>query len=85
VHETTSVERALLVGVDIRTQASLWSVEDSLDELAALADTAGLEVVGREWQQLNRVHAATLIGSGKLAELIEMREELEYDAIVFDD
>lgn len=85
MHETTSVERALLVGVEIRSQASLWSVEDSLDELAALADTAGLEVVGREWQALNRVRASTLIGSGKLAELVEMREELDYDAIVFDD
>jgi GTP-binding protein HflX len=56
-----------------------------LDELAALADTAGLEVVGFEWQQLNRINAATLIGSGKLAELVEMREELQYDAIIFDE
>ena len=79
------VERALLVGVELKRRPSLWRVEDSLDELAVLADTAGLEVVGQEWQKLERVRPATLIGPGKLAELIELRQELEYNAIVFDD
>jgi GTP-binding protein HflX len=74
-----------LVGVDLRTERSLWRVEDSLDELAALADTAGLEVVGRESQQMARARAATLIGSGKLEELVGMRDELNYDVILFDD
>jgi GTP-binding protein HflX len=56
-----------------------------LAELAALADTAGLQVVGQEWQRLDRVHSATLIGSGKLAELVELREKLRYSTIVFDE
>jgi GTP-binding protein HflX len=84
LYETSSVERALLVGVEMRMDPSPWRVEDSLDELAALADTAGLEVVGFEWQQLNSINPATLIGSGKLIELVEMREELAYDVIIFD-
>jgi GTP-binding protein HflX len=75
----------LLVGVELRTERSRWEVEDSLDELAALADTAGLEVVGQERQQLVSARPSTLIGSGKLAELVDMRDDLAYDVIVFDD
>ena len=37
-------ERAFLVGVEIQDSDSLLSVEDSLSELALLAETAGLEV-----------------------------------------
>jgi GTP-binding protein HflX len=75
----------LLVGVELRTERARWRVEDSLDELAALADTAGLEVVGQEWQQLVSPRPSTLIGSGKLSELVDMRDELGYDVIIFDD
>ncbi len=85
MHTTTLIERGLLVGVDVHGENGRWSVEDSLDELAALAKTAGIEVVGRESQQLSSIHPATLIGSGKLAELVELREELDYDLILFDD
>jgi GTP-binding protein HflX len=79
------VEKALLVGVQLKGQKSVWHVEDSLSELAALAHTAGLQVVGREWQNIERIHPATLIGSGKLAELTDLQEELGYNVIVFDD
>jgi GTP-binding protein HflX len=85
LHETKSVERAFLVGAKLRQTRTRWTVEDSLDELAALAHTAGLEVVGRDWQQLNSARAATLIGTGKLDELVALRGELEYDTIIFDD
>jgi GTPase len=37
-------ERAFLVGVELRSQPSLLALQDSLDELSLLADTAGLEV-----------------------------------------
>jgi GTP-binding protein HflX len=60
-------------------------VEDSLAELAALADTADLQVVGRDWQRLDRIHPSTLVGSGKLRELVERREELDYNVLIFDD
>jgi 50S ribosomal subunit-associated GTPase HflX len=41
-------ERAFLVAVDVGSDDG-WSAEDSLAELANLADTAGAEVVGAEW------------------------------------
>lgn len=85
MHKTTYRERALLVGVDVYGQDGRWTIEDSLDELAALADTDGIEVVGRESQQLSTVRPATLIGSGKLAELVELCDVLDYNVILFDD
>jgi len=73
------------MGVELKHTSSLWRIQDSLAELAALADTAGLQVVGQDWQRLDRIHPATLIGSGKLNELGERRDELGYSVLVFDD
>ncbi|MBN1814994.1 MAG: GTPase HflX [Anaerolineae bacterium] len=84
-YETTSTERAFLVGIEVKQTQPTWTIDDSLTELAALADTAGLQVVGRDWQRLDRVHPATLIGSGKLQEIVEARDELGYNALVFDE
>ncbi len=75
----------MLIGVEVKGSRSPWRVQDSLEELAALAHTAGLEVVGRTWQRLERIHPATLIGSGKLKELIAARQRLGYNVLVFDD
>ncbi len=85
MYETTSVERAFLVGVELKGKNRLWRVQDSLRELAALADTAGVQVVGRDWQRLGRIHPSTLIGSGKLAEIVAQRKELNFDMLIFDD
>jgi GTP-binding protein HflX len=63
----------------------VWSVEESLNELGDLAHTAGLLVVGQDHQRLDRIHPSTMIGSGKLKEIIEQREELGYDVLIFDD
>lgn len=78
-------ERAYLVAVEVRGSRPLLSVEDSLDELALLADTAGIEVVGRTSQKLSRINAATFVGSGKIEEIREEVEELEANVIIFDD
>jgi GTPase len=78
-------ETALLVGVEIRGRTSPWSMEDSLAELAQLADTAGLRVVGALQQRLERPNPRTLIGSGKLAELVALRADLGAQVIVFDE
>lgn len=78
-------QKAFLVGVDILSQPGLLSIEDSLEELALLADTAGLEVVGELFQRLDKPHPATFIGTGKVEEVITLVEELKADVIVFDE
>jgi GTP-binding protein HflX len=79
------VEEAVLVGVEIQGRPALLSLEDSLAELALLAKTAGLRVVGQVTQRLETPNPATLIGSGKLEELKLLVTELGASAIVFDD
>ncbi len=78
-------ERALLVGVELKGHQDGWGLEDSLLELAQLAHTAGLHVAGQTWQRLDRYHPATLIGSGKVEELVELHRDLACDAIIFDE
>jgi len=78
-------ERAFLVGVEIFGQESFLPLDDSLDELALLADTAGLEVVGEITQNLNRPNAKTFIGSGKVEELKALAEDSLTQVVVFDD
>jgi GTP-binding protein HflX len=81
-------ERGFLVGVDMRThrfQQGILAVEDSLEELAALADTAQVEVVGGTFQRLNKPYPATLIGSGKVEELKNYKNELDIEVFIFDD
>jgi len=78
-------ERAFLVGVELRDESSLLTVEDSLSELALLADTAGLEVVGYTTQRLERPHARTFIGSGKIEEIQALVWELGAQMVIFDD
>jgi len=75
-------ERGLLLGVG--RYGDLFEVEDSLNELEQLCETAGIVVVGRTYQQISAPHRSFLIGKGKVAELKEMRQELEADTIVFD-
>ncbi len=78
-------ERAFLVGVDIRGRDQLLSVEDSLAELALLADTAGLQVVGETYQKIAKPDSNTFIGSGKVDELKDFVEETLADVVIFDD
>jgi len=78
-------ERALLAAVQIHGQKQLLSLEDSLVELALLADTAGVEVVGEITQKLTRPNVETFIGPGKVEELKAVAEETLADVIIFDD
>src|SRR4029077_2818434 len=59
-------ERAFLVGVELKNKPGAFAIEDSMAELARLADTAGLIVVGQTVQKIARFHPATMIGKGKL-------------------
>lgn len=85
VPTTPPAERAVLVGVELSGQPGLLSLHDSLDELALLADTAGLEVVGQVTQRLDTPNPATLIGTGKLEELEMTVLESGANVVVFDD
>lgn len=78
-------ERAYLVGVEIFGNEGLLSIEDSLDELALLADTAGLLVVGQNYQRRKKPNPKTLIGSGKVDEIIALVQETQADVVIFDD
>ena len=77
-------ERAFLVGVELRSQPSIISLEDSLEELARLADTAGLEIVGETSQRLDTPHPDTYIGTGKVEELHALVEDALADVVIFD-
>jgi GTP-binding protein HflX len=58
--------------------------EDPLDELAGLAEGAGVKVVGRLTQRRERPHAATYMGSGKVQELALLAEANDAKVILFD-
>ena len=76
-------ERAVLVGLDIRRSEDGWSTERSLEELGDLAQTAGAVVVGRLTQKLEKPSSTHYLGSGKLQELIDLKETLKYDVALF--
>ncbi len=74
-----------MVGVEVRDAPALLPLEDSLEELRALALTAGLDVVGELTQRLDRIEPATFIGSGKVEELKTWRDELGVEVVLFDE
>ncbi len=77
-------EKAVLVGT--RTPFQLrWEVEDYLDELALLADTAGADVVGRMVQDRRRTDPTFFIGKGKAELLSGLVSQLDADVVIFDD
>jgi GTPase len=78
-------EKAYLVGASVRGERPLFGVEDSLKELALLADTAGMDVIGQTTQTLKQIKPATFIGAGKVAEIKEELEALEAEVVIFDD
>lgn len=61
------------------------AVDDTLDELALLADTAGAEVIDRAIQERPRFDPAHFVGRGKVDEIKERVEELKIDVVIFDD
>lgn len=71
--------------MEVRGSRPQLPVEDSVDELALLARTAGVIVVGRMVQRVAQIDPATFIGSGKLEELIDRVAETQADMVIFDD
>jgi len=78
------VEKVFLVAVDTGDDPG-WSAEDSIAELAALATTAGAEVVGAEWQNRRHADPNWYVGKGKAEELLQAKSETGFDILVADD
>ncbi|RQW05140.1 GTPase HflX [candidate division KSB1 bacterium] len=77
-------ETAIIVGI-IRPDQDRQVINEYLDELELLADTAGADVVERVVQERQRLDAAFLLGHGKVEELANMVKYLDADLIIFDD
>jgi GTP-binding protein HflX len=77
-------ERILLVGV-VFPGLTNEMVDDELDELALLVDSAGADVVGRVVQRRDAPDPATFVGRGKAEEIAALSRSLDVDTVVFDD
>src|SRR6185369_16937590 len=72
-------DRAILVGV---TTGSVVEAEDSLAELAELAESSNVVVLDRLVQRRSQLDPRTLVGSGKLKELLVHAMQLGVDMII---
>ena len=79
-----SHERAVLVGLEKRG-VSKWDLQDSLEELAELANSAGAEVVDTITQKLERPTAPYYIGKGKAESLKPALQDRQVTSVIFDD
>ena len=78
------MERAVLVGLVTRNQSEEL-LDEYLDELAFLTETAGAIPVKRFTQKLDRPDSKTFLGSGKLNQIVEYILANEIDLLIFDD
>lgn len=77
-------EEAVLVGLITRMQTE-EQVEEYLDELEFLSETAGVKPVKRFVQKLDAAHPVTFVGKGKIEEIRLFVEENEIGLVIFDD
>ena len=80
--ETT--ERAVLVGL-VTPQQGEARVQEYLDELAFLADTAGAHTMARFTQKMDYPNPRTFVGKGKLEEIKAYVEANDIGMVIFDD
>jgi GTP-binding protein HflX len=81
---TPEPESAFLIAVETGGDEG-WTAEESLEELASLADTAGAEVVGAEWQRRRHIDPNWYLGKGKAQELREAKRETGFSMLIADD
>lgn len=77
-------ERALLVGL-VQLDQTYEQVDEYLDELAFLAETAGAIAVKRFTQKLKHPDSRTFVGKGKLEEIKNYVQSKNIDLLIFDD
>ena len=79
--DSVASEKAILVGVLLSNRQA---EQEPLEELAGLAQTAGVRVVGEMLQRRDRPDVATYLGKGKVEELKAYIEAKEADVVIFD-
>ena len=77
-------EKAFLVGVILKGSSRV-QIEEQLEELKFLADTAGADIIGKFTQNRSRPDPATFIGKGKAETIINQANELDCNLIIFND
>jgi len=81
---TRERERAIVVGVIFPHQTKA-QVDEYLDELELLADTAGADVICRIYQEREKPDPAFFIGRGKAEQIAKIVGEEKIDVVIFDD
>jgi len=77
------MERSILVNLATTKKEKLEG-EESLEELAGLARTAGAQVVHKISQSRSEISPKYFIGEGKVEELAQIKDELKADLVIFD-
>jgi GTPase len=85
IENTPPRERVVLVAAPRKGSLDAQKIEEHLEELARLVDTAGAEIVGTLTQHVASVNSATLIGEGKVEELRTLIAEVRGTLVVFDE
>lgn len=80
----SKTENAVLIGL-INQSQSEEEVTDYLDELAFLAETAGIKTIKRFTQRLEHPDVHSFVGKGKLMEINQFVKDHEIDFLIFDD
>lgn len=83
-HKIRSEEKAVLIGIILKEQTD-EQVNEYLDELAFLAETAGAITVKRFTQKLPHADSKTFVGKGKLEEIKNYVAAKNIDLAIFDD
>lgn len=80
----TKTERAVLIGI-VTPEQNEVAINEYLDELAFLSETAGVEPLKRFTQKIDQPNSVTFVGKGKLSEIAQYVEENEIGVAIFDD
>ncbi len=78
-------ERAILAGIERTGSPQTWPLQESLEELARLAKTAGAIVVGTFHQKKEKPDGAFFLGRGKVEEIAMAVQNLDANLLILDD
>lgn len=77
-----SIERAVLVGVNIQTDEHF---EYSMEELGNLAGAINVEIMGTVTQNMERINSSYYVGKGKIEEIKNYYDEVGANLVIFND